>query len=563
MIKSIFLTSALAASTRGSALVKQEKIQELERYQELGWLGKKHSSAVNSPQECAGEGFVTIGDEQFPCKEVDFLSFYSLQDMEIDNPLGHKSTGQSGSDIWGWLSPSGREITLMCQDNGVSFFDTTVPENPCLLAQLPSTRNPASWCDVKVYKDVAYIVKDQSGGDTPEDTDVGGEVFDLLKLEELTCDGSMQLPVYVENDYLWRYHGSAHNVDVNVETGYVYSMGSDYCAGGLVVGDLNQNKFEPEFVGCVDLDGYVHDSQCIVMKGGDPRYLGKEICFGFDVNSVGIFDMTNKTNPVLLSRTGYPSQVYTHQGSVNSDFTMVLFDDELNERCSGPAPGNESTSCQVYPEGPLDGETRTSTLVLDITDLENPVYKGAYLHPTIGIDHNLYVWHNYHKYGWAGNAPMRYPPDERFAYLNNYVSGLRVLDISSKEPSTFIERGYFDVSPELEDLVYLGAWSGYMHPSGTYALSSIDRGLFMLRPRMTFEQVTENPLAEPTASPSTEDPSDGDEGDFDIPEFEIILLVLVSLILVMVCLIFCKMNSTPATTTEQVTAVETKPVPLL
>lgn len=96
------------------------------------------TTVTGDPQTCSN-GKVTIdmgrGDEDFPCDEVDFNSFISLDDLNIPNPCfaddscigpAYEGTTQ-GSDIWGWLSPEGREITIDCVDNGVWFVDSTDP----------------------------------------------------------------------------------------------------------------------------------------------------------------------------------------------------------------------------------------------------------------------------------------------------------------------------------------------------------------------------------------------------------------------------------------------------
>eukprot|EP00924_Labyrinthula_sp_SR-Ha-C_P016067 maker-scaffold_4-snap-gene-18.47-mRNA-1 protein AED:0.00 eAED:0.00 QI:105/1/1/1/1/1/2/191/575 len=513
-----------------TAEMKEMKVRMEKEALEKGIIGIKRDSILGKAQVCSNEGFVTLNGEEFPCHEVDFLSFVALADMEIDNPQGHKPNGQGGSDIWGWLSPSGREFTLMGQDNGVSFFDTTDPTNPCLVAQLPSARRPQTWTDIKVYKDTAYIVKEARGGinngDFANETHIGGEVLDLLRLEEIQCDGSVELPVYIENDFLWSFHGSSHNLAINTESGYLYSMGCDACSGGPIVIDLNKNRLRPEYVTCMDGDGYTHDLQVVNYYGPDERYHGHEIMFAFNEDTVTIWDVTDKFSPKILSKTGYGGQVYTHQGWANEDLTLLFVDDELNELCSGNI--NASSSCTSFPLNGVDGITNTTTVVMDITDLENPVVDGAYYMPDRSIDHNLYHWGAIHTHGWGGNPPMEYPPDDRFIYLNNYVAGLKILDVSSKDVDSFELAGYFDVSPELDDLIFQGAWSGYLHPSGAYAISSIDRGLFMVAPRMAYARSTQNPLAFPTEapveSPTGESPSD-DSDDDDKTEFYLMIII--------------------------------------
>ena len=144
-------------------------------------------------------------------------------------------------------------------------------------------------------------------------------------------------------------------------------------------------------------------------------------------------------------------------------------------------------------------------------------------------------WGPIHANGWGGNPPMENPPSSKFAYLNNYVAGLRILDISSGDVSSFEEVGYFDIAPDLDELSYLGAWSGYLHPSGVYAISSIDRGLFFLQPRMVFEE--DNSLRELFATIAT------------------VLGIIAGLLIVVAMVITCRVYEQP----DEQTAMQTRP----
>ena len=66
--------------------------------------------------------------------------------------------------------------------------------------------------------------------------------------------------------------------------------------------------------------GYTHDAQCVIYRGPDERYSGREICFNSSETALGIADVTDKQNPKttqrrLLSRTS----AYAHQGWLSED----------------------------------------------------------------------------------------------------------------------------------------------------------------------------------------------------------------------------------------------------
>jgi choice-of-anchor B domain-containing protein len=133
---------------------------------------------------------------------------------------------------------------------------------------------------------------------------------------------------------------------------------------------------------------------------------------------------------------------------VSEDQRWYFMNDELDE-LSGIAP-------------------RTRTLVWDIVDLDDPVLVTEHLGTTSASDHNLYV---------AGDL----------MYQSNYVSGLRVLDVS--DPANPIEVGFFDTVTSGEDGPgFAGSWSNYpFFESGTVIVTSMREGLFLLkvRPRNT------------------------------------------------------------------------------
>lgn len=105
----------------------------------------------------------------------------------------------------------------------------------------------------------------------------------------------------------------------------------------------------------------------------------------------------------------------------------------------------------------------TRTLILDLTDLDEPTVSGEYLAPDNAIDHNLYVRDN-------------------IMYQTNYVAGLRLLDVSNPENSVLV--GSFDTVPygPNDNSPVLGAWSNYPYfESGVIVVSSGREGVFFLK----------------------------------------------------------------------------------
>jgi choice-of-anchor B domain-containing protein len=294
-----------------------------------------------------------------------------------------------------------------------------------------------------VYKDHAYIVSDNAG---PH----GVQVFDLARLRGIRPQSNGQ-PSEVQPDLVYRDLNSAHNIVINEESGYAYSVGTSgggdkTCGGGLHIIDIREPK-NPRFVNCfADTTlgrGYSHDAQCVTYKGPDTRYTGHEICVGANENSISIADVTDKQNPKSLAAATYPRVAYSHQGWFTDDHKYFFLDDEIDE---------------------IRGVEKTRTMIWDFTDLEKPVLAKEHMGVEGTSDHNLYI---------QGNL----------MYQANYRSGLRILDIS--DPLNPREVGHFDTAPYTQNAPgYNGAWSVYpFFKSGTVIVSSIEQGLFMLKKR--------------------------------------------------------------------------------
>lgn len=255
----------------------------------------------------------------YPCNKVDFQSFLAKADM------GGGSANLN--DIWGWNDPlNGGEYAIVGRVNGTSFVDITDPANPVFMGFLPSHNGgSASWRDIKVYNDHAFIVADGSANNTH-----GLQVFDLGTLRDITTPGG----TLSETAHLGGF-GNAHNIAVNEDTGYAYIVGSNQCSGGLYMVNVS-NPTSPSFAGCFSSDGYTHDTQCVVYNGPDTDYLGREICIGYNEDTITIVDVQNKSNPVQIARQGYSGSQYTHQGwFLDDSHELLIMNDELDEQRNG------------------------------------------------------------------------------------------------------------------------------------------------------------------------------------------------------------------------------------
>jgi choice-of-anchor B domain-containing protein len=388
-----------------------------------------YASMSGEMMECT-EGQV----DDFPCDGVDVMSFVSMGDLGADR-------GIRTNDIWGWQDEeTGREYAIVGLSNATSFVDVTDPFNPQVLGTLrmTDTANMAVWRDMKVYRNHAYIVSDGAGQH-------GMQIFDLTRLRDVP-----DAPIEFGADGLYEGIFSAHNIVINEDTGFGYSVGSSAggttCGGGLHMIDLRDPK-NPAFAGCfADGEtgrrgtGYSHDAQCVVYHGPDTDYTGQEICVGSNETAISIADVTDKEHPISISIATYPNVAYTHQGWFTDDQRYFYVNDEIDEA-----------------RDLVDG---TRTLIWDLSDLDDPILAGEYVAETTETDHNLYV---------KGNL----------MYQSNTAAGLRIIDIT--DPENPFETAFFDTSPVGGRGV---SWSNYpYYQSGTIAVTAGHYGLFLLKKR--------------------------------------------------------------------------------
>ena len=405
---------------------------------------------IETPLATCVDGFATIPgtDHTYECLDYDLMGHVSLEEMDAE----------AGNDCWGWTDEmTGREYAIMGVNNGTVFVDITDPTNPIYLGKLPTATVDSSWRDMKVYNDHVYIVS--------EATNHGLQVFDLKKLR-----GLESAKTFV-SDFLYNQYGQAHNIAINEETGHAYTAGAR--SRGIHVLDLS-NPVSPELVLEAPDFGYSHDVQTVIYNGPDIDYKGKEVYIGSNEDKVILVDITNKNEPKLISEFFYDHQ-YTHQAWLTTDHKYALLGDEADETTG-------------FPDYDLLPDAQTRTIVIDLTDLDNPKHHFDYLSQNKAIDHNGYV------------------KGTNF-FLASYTAGLRVIDILNIDQKSISEIGFFNTFNDHHDHdhgkvktskfgqdpgdhtgikggsdAFNGAWSVYPYfKSENIIVSDINSGLFIVK----------------------------------------------------------------------------------
>ncbi|KAI9148186.1 hypothetical protein HJFPF1_12012 [Paramyrothecium foliicola] len=425
-------------------------LMDSSRYPELGY-----TPCVNGFAEAIPGDF----NNTFRCSNVDLYHFLSHEQLG--------SWGGRGSSSWGWTSADGREIVAIGQYDGTAFAEITSEGKLVYLGRLPQYDPIGSnWREIRIVGDLAVIGS--------EAIHHGVQFFDMKKVLDLDPANPKN---FTQADLTGHWDelpvGRTHNIVVNQELNYAIAAGSVGgnatirvrgnlpCRGGLIFLDLTDptNVTSP---GCAAGDGYVHDAECLVYRGPDERYFGRDICYAYNEDTLTIYDVTNKVGntTTIISITDFPGAEYIHQGVVNNaTWQEYLFlDDEFDERDAKVGPMTKGLP---------------TTHIFDIRDLENPTYTGHYAGKTRSIDHNQYIVDN-------------------LLYQSNYGNGLNILDVSSvtKDPTGagICEAGFFDIYPEDDDkeghgsVAFLGSWSSYPYfKSGFIMVHTIERGTFVVK----------------------------------------------------------------------------------
>ncbi|KAG0635431.1 hypothetical protein HOY80DRAFT_927221 [Tuber brumale] len=467
---------------------KQATWDDLER---KGYFADGAWKSHNYYKACGEDGIIQLG----PGANNSHQCF----NLDLTGHLSHEDLGSAGnrSSIWG-ITLEGREFIIVGQADGAAFAEVVgrgwwnwVPivgkaEGTLdYLGRLPPQSEPSWWREIKTYKHYAIIGSEALGH--------GVQIFDLRKLIDIRPRWdplSRETKTFnIDTDLTGWFNdlpiGRSHNVVIAEASKHVIAVGAqprnDTCASGLIFIDVSDPS-KPKKTGCASGDGYVHDAQCLIYRGPHTKYVGKEICYGYNEDSLTIYDITDKTTTNIISKTSYEGVNYTHQGWVldEKDQRFLLLDDELDEvRRVGPAADQHATTYIWYLSPPplnirpfqeLGGAPANSMKSRDISNLEMPIQSGIYKSKAIAIDHNQYV-------------------DKGYAYQSNYGSGLRILDITSipRDPTgTGVQEvAYFDVFPDDDyspNVSFVGTWASYGYfKSGHIVVNTIDRGVFVVK----------------------------------------------------------------------------------
>jgi choice-of-anchor B domain-containing protein len=380
----------------------------------------------------------------FPCHNIDFVAQVQLQEFPTA-PI-------SLSNLWGFVDlDDNREYAVVGHRNGTAVYDVTVPATPVLVGNVAG--NASLWREVKVYQ-----VLDPNTGThrayayvTTEAQNSGLQIIDLSNLpNSVSLAGTLaefgsSHTVYISNvDY-------ASMAALPGREAFLVIAGANVAGGAYRIYSL-ANPVAPTLVTPPPAGtGYMHDSTSMIITDSRTTQCAAghnpcEVLVDFNELSIDLWDVTNKSAPVKLSATTYPTASYVHSGWPTENNQFIVVHDELDEL-------RRSINTHIY--------------TLDVRNLTAPTLVTSYTGPLTATDHNGYT------------------RGDRY-YVSHYKRGLVIFDLTA--PLALTEIGSFDtyLSPSANSAGTDGAWGVYPFlPSGTILVSDIENGLFLLKKNET------------------------------------------------------------------------------
>jgi len=311
---------------------------------------------------------------------------YSLELIDrIWFPSREWSSGDTtgGSDVWGYRSPNGEEYAIMGVLEGTAFVRVSTME---VIDIIPGPQNNDYYYhrDIKTYGHYAYVVHEMTGL---------GYGMTVINLENLPNS------VELVQSYVHPGNVRSHNLSIDTATGYAYIVRQAY--DGFRIVNL-ENPEEPDDINMVSTPD-IHD----VFARNDTVYVAEG-----NNGTFSIWDVSDKMDPVMLTRVSFPNSGYVHNIWPTDDGKFVMTTEE----------------------------TVNKTLKMwDIQNMNNVSLLGEYLGEN-NLAHNSHIRGNY-------------------AYISHYTVGVKIVDISN--PQNPIEVAGYDTYGENDIGDFYGCWGVY------------------------------------------------------------------------------------------------------
>jgi hypothetical protein len=330
----------------------------------------------------AGLALLVFGAASSSGQSIDLVGY-------LDMPAAAYDT-----DVWGWVDPVTQIEYALVGNNatGLQIVDVSNPAHPFIV----STVAVPSF-DIKTYGNYVYTVDGNYGF-----VGMDGCITDITDPEN---------PVFIGNIR------AGHNLFVD-HLGYLYLT-----FPGLQIYDLNPDPENPVLVW-----------EKLSTEGHDVTVIGDRLYDYHGYDGTFIYDIADRSNPVLLGSITDPSISFHHSGWTSADESFLFINDEM----------------AVHPNPDI--------IVFDISKPNRPK-RAAEIADSTATAHNSYRIGDY-------------------LYVSYYTAGFRVYNIS--DPRNPVLADEYDTTPLVGEGVFKGAWGCYpFSPSGWIFINDRPDGFFI------------------------------------------------------------------------------------
>jgi choice-of-anchor B domain-containing protein len=323
-------------------------------------------------------------------------------------PIVNNSQGQVGTaSCWGWTDSLGVDYALVGNHDHVAFVRAS---DGLVLDTIQLSQNNDGYFhrEMKTKGHYAYVVQEMNGRRN------GLAVIDLLYLPDSVH--------FVRATDLNGTMVRSHNISSDPYRPYLYLEADEWLGNnGIDIVNISdpENPFKEGFIPVPNThDMYARNDTVWVAEGYTPAF--------------SIYDVTNKSNPVLLGRITNPNFGYCHNVWPSDDGKYFFTTEETPHK---------------------------TVKVWDAHDFSNIFQRGEYL----GENH---LAHNVHV---AGDL----------LYIAHYTAGVTVVDWS--DPDNLVEIARYDTYPTNNVANFFGTWGIYPYTQNGYIYASNFEGrLFIL-----------------------------------------------------------------------------------
>jgi len=317
--------------------------------------------------------------------------------------VSHLDYTQNLNDVWAYVDGNGREYALVGTVTGLSIVDLDDPSQPQEVAFIPGAQS--TWRDMVIYDHYAY---------TTNETDNGVLIVNLEDLPNQVTSKDTTIGGINTAHNIWQADG------------YLYVVGTNNFNGGMVIFDLQNDPWNPEFIGGYD-ERYVHDV-----------YIRDNIAYAAEINDglLTIINVADKANPTVVGSRDYVNS-FTHNTWINDDASVCFTTDEL-------------ANAYIYSWDVSDPGN-----MVELSRVRSSLSKGR------ATPHNTHYINGY-------------------LVTSYYADGVNIVDAT--RPENLVEVGYYDTSPLVGGGTQ-GCWGAYPYlPSGLILASDMQEGFFVLQP---------------------------------------------------------------------------------